>query len=113
VPDLKHQAEDFARTIQQLLNGTVCDGITIKAWVRGPALMLAGHGLTKDTVETRPFRLRIGQGKPHGHQATPRTVVAGEVISGRRERRAIAPRNAMPGIVSDRRAAIEETRTTH
>jgi hypothetical protein len=28
--------------------------------------MLVGHGLTKSNLETKPFRLRVGQGRPHG-----------------------------------------------
>lgn len=66
MPDLGQQAAQFADVIQGLLNGTVCDGITIHATVIDRNRMLLGHGLTKTTLETKPFRLRIGPGKPHG-----------------------------------------------
>jgi hypothetical protein len=66
VPDLRQQARDFAGVIAGLLNGTVCDGITIPAYVYKPAHVLIGHGLSRDTLEVEPFRLRIGQGRAHG-----------------------------------------------
>lgn len=52
--------------MQGLLNATVCDGITIQAYVYDRARVLVGHGLSKESLEVQPFRLRIGQGKPHG-----------------------------------------------
>jgi hypothetical protein len=66
VPDLGRQAGDFAVTIQRLLNTTVCDGITIQAYVHDPARVLVGHGLGKQTLEVRPFRLRTGGGRVYG-----------------------------------------------
>ena len=66
MPDLGQQAAKFADVIQHLLNGTVCDGITIHATVVDKTRMLVGHGLAKTTLETKPFRLRVGPGKPHG-----------------------------------------------
>ena len=64
--DLRQQARDFASVLAALLNGTVCDGITIQAYVYKPTHVLVGHGLSKDTLEVKPFRLLVGQGKPHG-----------------------------------------------
>jgi hypothetical protein len=61
VPDLQQQAAGFAQTIQRLLNGTVWDGVTIQAYVHQPARVLAGHGLSKQTLEAWPFRLCPGR----------------------------------------------------
>jgi len=66
VPDLARLAGAFATTIQDLLNATVCDGVTIQAAVNRPDRLLVGHGLSKDSLEVLPFRLRIGRGRPHG-----------------------------------------------
>ncbi len=66
MPDLGRQAAEFADIIQDLLNGTVCNGITFHAAVIDPKRMLVGHGLTKTNLVTKPFRLRVGQGRPHG-----------------------------------------------
>jgi hypothetical protein len=68
VPDLSQPAGAFAGIIQRLLNATVCDGITIQAYVYNlePARVLVGHGLSKTSLEVQPFRLRIGRGTPHG-----------------------------------------------
>lgn len=66
MPDLQQQAAGFAQTIQRLLNGTVCDGVTIQAYVYQPTRVLVGHGLSKQTLEARPFRLSLGRGRPHG-----------------------------------------------
>lgn len=66
MPDLARQAGDFAQTLQRLLNKTVCDGITIQAYVHEPTRVLVGHGLSKETLEVRPFRMRTGQGRVYG-----------------------------------------------
>jgi hypothetical protein len=66
VPDVRRLAHDFAETIRDLLNGTVCDGITVQAYVYKPDHLLVGHGLSKESLEVQPFRLRIGPGRPHG-----------------------------------------------
>jgi hypothetical protein len=66
VPDVGHLAHDFAGTIQRLLNATVCDGVTIQTYLYQPDHLLVGHGLSKDSLEVRPFRLRVGRGRPHG-----------------------------------------------
>jgi hypothetical protein len=66
VPNLGQLAGDFAQTIQDLLNATVCDGITIQALTIQPHLVLVGYGLSKESLEVKTFRLRIGRGKPHG-----------------------------------------------
>jgi hypothetical protein len=66
VPDVRRLAADFAATIRDLLNATVCDGITLQAWLYKPEHMLVGYGLSKDSLEVQPFRLRVGQGRPHG-----------------------------------------------
>lgn len=63
---LEQRAKEFAGTIRQLLNATVCDGFTIRALVIRSDLVLVGHGLSKSSLEVQPFRLRIGRGKPHG-----------------------------------------------
>jgi hypothetical protein len=65
-PDLHRLAAEFAQTLQDLLNATVCDGVTISAYVYRPARVLVGHGLSKKSLEVNPFRLRLGPGKPHG-----------------------------------------------
>ena len=64
--DLVRQASVFAKLIQRLLNGTVCDGLTIQARVISPMRQLVGYGLSRETLETKPFRLGIGRGRPHG-----------------------------------------------
>jgi hypothetical protein len=66
VPNLGQLAGDFAQTIQDLLNATVCDGVTIQALAIKPNLVLVGHGLSRESLEVKTFRLRIGRGKPHG-----------------------------------------------
>jgi len=66
VPGLAQLAGEFAWTIQRLLNATVCDGITMQAYVYKPDHLLVGYGLSKDSLEIRPFRLRVGRGRPHG-----------------------------------------------
>jgi hypothetical protein len=66
VPDLARQAAQFAEVIQRLVNGTVCDGITIHATVIDKGRMLLGHGLTKHELVSKPFRLRVGPGRPYG-----------------------------------------------
>jgi hypothetical protein len=66
VPDLPRQSADFAKTLQRLLNGTVCDGITITAVVHRPTRVLVGHGLSRALLETKPFRLQLGKGLPRG-----------------------------------------------
>ncbi|MDR2984498.1 MAG: hypothetical protein LBV34_06625 [Nocardiopsaceae bacterium] len=66
MPDLAPQAARFAEDIQQLVNGTVCDGITIRATVIDRSRMLVGHGLAKDELVSKPFRMRIGRGRPYG-----------------------------------------------
>jgi hypothetical protein len=52
--------------VQDLLNATVCDGVTIQTIVYQPTRVLVGHGLSKESLVSKPFRLRIGKGKPHG-----------------------------------------------
>jgi len=64
--DLGRKASDFAKVFQRLLNGTVCDGLTIQAQVINPTRQLVGYGLSRETLETKPFRLGIGRGKPRG-----------------------------------------------
>jgi hypothetical protein len=66
VPDLARLAGGFAETIQQLLNKTACDGVTIGAYTSGPDLVIIGHGLSRQSFEVKPFRLRLGPGRPHG-----------------------------------------------
>jgi hypothetical protein len=68
VPDLAGQAARFAKIIQQLLNATVCDGITVQAYVykQQPPRVLVGHGLSKVSLEVQSFRMGIGTGRPHG-----------------------------------------------
>jgi hypothetical protein len=64
--DIGRQASDFANVIQDLLNGTVCDGVTMQALVIDARRQLVGHGLSRQTLEGKPFRLGIGRGRPHG-----------------------------------------------
>jgi hypothetical protein len=64
--DLRRLAADFAQTIQDLLNATVCDGVTIRAYVYQPTRVLVGHGLSRESLEVSPFRLRVGAGRPYG-----------------------------------------------
>jgi hypothetical protein len=45
VTDLAQQVAKFAEDIQQLLNGTVCDGLTVRATVSDSTRMLVGEGL--------------------------------------------------------------------
>ena len=66
MPDLGKKAAGFAETIQQLLNGTVCDGVTVQAYVYQPTRVLVGHGLSKQAVEAKPFRLCLGRGRARG-----------------------------------------------
>ncbi len=66
MPDVRQLAGGFATTIRDLLNGTVCDGITLQAYVYKPDHVLVGHGLSRESLEVQPFRLRIGQGRLHG-----------------------------------------------
>jgi hypothetical protein len=40
--------------------------VTIQALAIQPDLVLVGYGLSKQSLEGQPFRLRIGRGKPHG-----------------------------------------------
>jgi hypothetical protein len=65
VPDLHGLARQFAQTIQDLLNATVCDGPTLQAMVLPVASreVLVGHGLSKDSVETGRIPVRLGRGK--------------------------------------------------
>ncbi|HXW86639.1 MAG TPA: hypothetical protein VEJ42_00120 [Streptosporangiaceae bacterium] len=64
--DLGRQASGFARLIQDLLNATVCDGVTIQAQVIDANRQLVGHGLSRQTLESKPFRLGVGRGREHG-----------------------------------------------
>lgn len=64
--DVRSLAGDFAGTIRDLLNATVCDGITIQAYLYKPDHVLVGYGLSKDSLEVQRFRLRIGRGRIHG-----------------------------------------------
>jgi hypothetical protein len=66
VPDVRRLAADFSTVMQELLNATVCDGTTLQAYVHKPAHLLVGHGLSKDSLEVQPFRICVGQGRPHG-----------------------------------------------
>lgn len=66
MPDLARLASNFAGTIQHLLNATICDGVTVQAVIYRPDRLLVGHGLSKDSLEVQPFRLRIGRGRPYG-----------------------------------------------
>lgn len=57
-------ARGFASKIQDLLNATVCDGSGISAVVSAdPNLVLVGHGLTKQSLVTEPFPVKIGRRK--------------------------------------------------
>jgi hypothetical protein len=72
VPDLARQAAQFAEDIQHLINGTVGDGITIRATVVNQTRMLVGHGLTKEELVSKPFRLRVGPtARLAGRQLSP------------------------------------------
>jgi hypothetical protein len=66
VADVRQLAAGFAATIRDLLNGTVCDGITLQAYVYKPDHVLVGYGLSRESLEVQPFRLRVGRGRPHG-----------------------------------------------
>jgi hypothetical protein len=64
--DLVRQADSFAGTLQRLLNKTVCDGITISAYIESPERVIVGPGLTRSSLETKPVRLRVGRGRTSG-----------------------------------------------
>jgi hypothetical protein len=67
VPEgLGRQADRFADTLQDLLNATVCDGVTISAYIESPDRIIVGPGLTRSNLETKPIRLAIGRARVTG-----------------------------------------------
>jgi hypothetical protein len=66
VADIDRLAKDFARSTAQLLNSTVCDGISLQAYLYKPNHLLVGHGLSKLSLEVQPFRLSVRRGRPRG-----------------------------------------------
>jgi hypothetical protein len=67
VPEgLGRQADSFAETLQRLLNSTVCDGVTISAYIESPTRIIVGHGLSRSNFETKPVRLAIGRARVAG-----------------------------------------------
>jgi hypothetical protein len=63
VHDLPRLARDFAGSIQDLLNKTVCDGLNINAVVhQSRPEVFVGRGLTKQSLESRRFPVRRGRG---------------------------------------------------
>jgi len=58
-------AREFAAKITHLLNTTICTGVRIAAVVSAdPNVILVGHGLTRSSLVTECFPVRLGQGKP-------------------------------------------------
>jgi hypothetical protein len=55
VPSLEQQARDFAGRLNRLLNTTICDGGRISVITRQPGTVLAGFGLTRQSVTPTPF----------------------------------------------------------
>lgn len=53
--DLERLARDFARTIQRILNTTICRDIRITTVVSDPGIVLVGYGLTKSSLLTARF----------------------------------------------------------
>jgi hypothetical protein len=60
------EADRFAGTLQDLLNATVCDGVTISAYIESPTRIIVGPGLTRSSLETKPVRLAIGRARVAG-----------------------------------------------
>jgi GNAT superfamily N-acetyltransferase len=62
---LEFFARDFAKTIQHLLNSTICTGATINSVVGKPGTVVVAHKLRKKLLESEPLPVRRGRGKPH------------------------------------------------
>jgi hypothetical protein len=61
---LAHLARDFAATIQDLLNATICDGVRIATVVSAdPNRVHVGQGLAKPSLVTEPFPVKVGRRK--------------------------------------------------
>lgn len=64
VVDLHKSARDFTAEIQHLLNSTICTGVALRALILRPDVVLVGCGLSRDSLESRRFPVRIGRGTP-------------------------------------------------
>ena len=64
MPELPRLAREFAGTVQDLLNQTICDGLTINTVVhQSHPEVFVGHALTKQSLVGAAFPVRRGRGR--------------------------------------------------
>ncbi len=67
IAQLFDKAHEFADTIAGILNGTICNGVVIRAVLdpRDGTRVIAGNGLShQNPLVAKPFPVRLGQEKP-------------------------------------------------